>query len=145
VSDRAALERLVGKRAEETAGLLRVLRGREQMTVRLFSSRATGGRPASNPGEERAAGPGARYLRACARREAALQRELAHVRAEVGQMVLDERVARHATGDLIASVYHLVARGSGVRYAATLADGVAARAIVSGPSPCYAFAEELRL
>ena len=167
VSNRAALVDIVSKRAEETASVLSLVEGRTQMTVRVSSPQLLGGgsevettkrravsaRSSEDPpgrdtpraGAVDTPGPGTRYLRARARRETMLQRELDVVHAALGDLVLDERVARYATGPLLASVYHLVAPTDTARYVEALTTRAAGRVSIGGPAPCYAFADGLRL
>jgi hypothetical protein len=170
-ASQAALVRLVEKRAEETARVLNMVKHREQMTVRLFSpgslaetaeaptgalsrSRTTrrsarrDRRPTSDRSTRRTAsarGPGTRYLQERAAREMALRRELVRLRAALGDLVVAEQIVPQASGPLLGSVYHLVARGHAARYTAALAGHVVEGVAVTGPAPCYAFAGGLRL
>lgn len=138
--------RLLAPRAIELAGRLVHVRGREQMTLRLFGSRAPARSPA--PVAEAPAGarlgPGARYLAQRKRlHDSTGVPELDPIRRVVDGLVVDERVQRHATPPLLASVYHLVPRGRGAQYrlrVARAATGLAPlRLTVSGPWPPYAF------
>jgi hypothetical protein len=58
-------------------------------------------------------------------------------------LVADERVQRHATPPLLASVYHLVPRSQRTQYRRRVARAAATlaplRLTVSGPWPPYAF------
>lgn len=126
-------------------GLKRVA-GREQMILRIFSTTET---PA--PTETAAppvGGPGARYLaeRARAQHAAADLRELAPLRAVLDRFVVAERVERHETRPLIASVYHLVTRGMASAYAAAVDEAAKTvpglKVTVSGPWAAYAFAPD---
>jgi hypothetical protein len=140
--------------------------GREQMILRVYvertgsrASRARSGVESADPPTDRAperAGEarepassiGATYLaeRARAQREAADVREIAPLRPVLDRFVSAERVERHDTRPLIASVYHLVARGTGAAYAAAVQDAAkglpGVRVTVSGPWAPYAFAPD---
>ena len=122
--------------------LLRHVRNRAQITIRVAA-------PVADPsvtvsGSRRPAGllvTGSAYLKERAA-EAAQAREIPGfdpVRAAVRRWVKDERVERHAG---VASVYHLIPRGSVAAYRAAL-DRAARKAglnlRVSGPWPPYAF------
>jgi hypothetical protein len=123
--------------------------GREQMILRIYrrsADRASGVPDAASTSPEE--GPGARYLaeRARAYGSAATAEELTPIRPVLDRFVTAERVERHQTPPLVASVYHLIARGSAGAYAAAV-EG-AARDLtdvgisVSGPWAPYAFAPE---
>jgi gas vesicle protein GvpL/GvpF len=116
------------------------------MTVRIFGPRRAraprGTAPA--PADSRHAGPGARYLAARRRLHAAATApELDPIRPLLSDLVADERVHRHGTPPLLASVYHLVPREEGARYRERLARGARElepfRLTVTGPWPPYAF------
>lgn len=145
VDDEIALADLLAPRSEELGEALELVAGREQMTLRLY-----GERPLADADPPRSAaadgGPGTRYLTERLRQERRFDAtpEVAALRRALAALVVDERVERHDTPPLLASLYHLVARGTGPRYLAALA---AARADLgdlvarpSGPWPPYAFA-----
>jgi Gas vesicle synthesis protein GvpL/GvpF len=145
VEDEVALADLLAPRGAELGEALELVAGREQMTLRLYGERPLTDteppRPAAADG-----GPGTRYLTERLRQERRLDAtpEVAALRRALGALVVDERVERHDTPPLLASLYHLVERGTGPRYLAALA---AARADLgdlaarpSGPWPPYAFA-----
>jgi hypothetical protein len=138
VPDEAAAARLLGPRAIELAGRLAHVRDHEQMTVRVFGEVAPRA-PRRLRGPRR--GPGARYL--AARRRIHGVPELDPIRPLLDGLVADERVQRHATPPLLASVYHLIPRGRRAQYRARLARAAAGlaplRLTVSGPWPPYAF------
>ena len=121
---------------------LRDVRGRVQMTGRIFQSSAPNAGRATSIAS---AGSGAEYLRA---RAAAATREkevdgFASVRAAVRRWIRDERVEKQGP---IASVYHLVPRGQAEQYRRTLehaAREAGLRLTVSGPWPPYAFSTSL--
>ncbi|MBX3471553.1 MAG: GvpL/GvpF family gas vesicle protein [Planctomycetes bacterium] len=146
-ADEAALAERIGPRVDALRRALDLVRGREQMTLRLFGPlEATGALPAADDPGDTGLGPGARYL---ARRRAALGvPEAAGLLEALGARVRATRVERPAAGagELLASVYHLVDRGAADGYRAqveALAPGLAPRRVrVSGPWPAYAFAGE---
>jgi len=170
VDDARALGDALSVWAEALAGALDLVAGREQMTLRIYGSppeREVGeadadaatapvdttvepGRPGAPAAPADAStGPGARYLaaRLRAHRRARAPSVLAPVRSALAPLVHAERVEVHATPPLVASVYHLIARGRAAEYRAAL-DGALpalapARAAVSGPWPPYAFAPGL--
>jgi len=80
-------------------------------------------------------------LRTLAAREAP---ELEPLRPWLEPLVRAERVTRHDTPPLIASVYHLIDRGAGAAYLAAVERVAlaAARVVATGPWPPYAFAPE---
>jgi hypothetical protein len=146
VPDEDTVARLLMPRAIELAGRLVHVRGREQMTLRLFDSRGPARRPA--PVVEAPAGarigPGTRYLAERKRlHHAAGVPELDPIRPLLDGLVADERVQRHATPPLLASVYHLVPRGRRAQYRTRVARAATRLAplhlTVSGPWPPYAF------
>lgn len=124
--------------------------GREQMILRVYASSGKGieAPPGHAPPLERADAPGMSYLaeRARAHRAAREVRELAPLRPVLDRFVSAERVERHAPPPLLASVYHLVARGAGDAYAKAVAEAASrlrdVRVTVSGPWAAYAFAPE---
>ena len=120
--------------------------GREQMILRVYrtapeSENASEDVPVSG-------GPGARYLarRARAQRDSGEAGELAPIRSVLDRFVTAERVERHQNPPLVASVYHLLARGSAPAYTAAVERAARAlpdvRVTVSGPWAPYAFAPE---
>jgi hypothetical protein len=139
VPDERAAARLLTPRTVELAGRLARVRGHEQMTVRVFGPPSPGLPPPRTPSTR--SGPGTRYL--AARRRAHRVPELDSIRPLLDGLVTDERVQRHATPPLLASVYHLVPRGRRAQYRARLARAATRlaplRLAVSGPWPPYAF------
>jgi hypothetical protein len=143
VPDEAAAARLLTPRAGELAGRLLLVRGQEQMTLRLFGP---GGRRSTAPRAIGAAaasrlGPGARYL--AARKRALELPQLEALRPLVRDLVTEERIQRHATPPLLASVYHLLPRGRRAQYRRRIAQAAVRvaplRLRVTGPWPPYAF------
>jgi hypothetical protein len=121
---RAQLEQMLPALRESLA----LVRGREQMTLRLFGERAA----VTSEG-----GPGTQYL--AARR--GLLPDLAPLRRALGELPRAERIQSHSSGALLASVYHLVDRGASSEYARAVEECGLTLAI-SGPWPAYAFAPE---
>jgi hypothetical protein len=164
VTDEAELGRLLAAHREPLAQGLELVAGREQMTVRLFARRASaaaregplaaeGPAPGARPRDGRApdlfaaAGPGARYLERRRRERQGPPPEGQPLRLRLARWVAAERVARHDSPPLLASLYHLIPRGRSQEYLAALEDaarGLALRVRASGPWPPYAFAPDLR-
>ena len=144
--DRVLCERL-GRAAGDLREALARVRGREQMILRVFAD-GTGAARAPEIDASVAAAPGTRYLaeRARAQRAATEVGELEPLRPILARFVTAERVERHHTPPLVASVYHLVARGASADYTTAVEDaarGLAGlRVSVSGPWAAYAFAPE---
>jgi hypothetical protein len=144
--ERAICERLDASADELRTALARVA-GREQMILRIYSERARTA-PEGTSVEATSGGPGARYLaeRARAHHATTAVTELEALRPALARFVVAERVERHATPPLVASVYHLVRRGDAVPYAAAIEEAthtlVDVRVRVSGPWAPYAFAPD---
>ena len=141
-------ERTLCERLERAGASLRdalaSVTGREQMILRVYLSTSGGASAAPPRHPPPLESPGTAYLAARAR--AAEMPELAPLRAALERFVAAERVERNATPPLVASVYHLVARGSAEAYARAVADAApdlrGVRVTVSGPWAPYAFAPE---
>jgi hypothetical protein len=136
---------LAGSRSALGPALDRVTE-REQMMVRLYARAATAAVRAEPAARAEPRGPGARYLVARSRDAGweGLPAELCALRTRLGSIAADERLERHASPPLLATIYHLVPRGAAPGYraaaeaeAATLGE---VRIAVSGPWPAYAFA-----
>lgn len=111
---------------------LRAVRHRAQMTVRVVTSH-------SDPPATIERSSGTSYLRSRQRERAVPA--FTPVRAAVRRWVREERVEKHHG---VASIYHLVPRGSVERYRSALeraAQDAGVRIIASGPFPPYAFAD----
>lgn len=140
-ADRSDLARLVGPLGPALRRALAEVKGRAQMTVRIFGARgrrALAARPL--PG----AGPGARYLAA---RDPARIREMpdvARLRAALAGIVRAERIERSQSPPLVASLYHLVDRGQIAAYRRAFRSAAChlanVRVTQSGPWAAYAFA-----
>jgi hypothetical protein len=140
----SSLADMLRARARELSEALALVAGREQMTLRVL-----GDTPATEEVADVAAddaGPGARYLaaRRAEWRRAREAPELAPLRPGLAQLVRAERVTRHDTPPLLASVYHLIDRGAAAAYRAVVerAEAGTVRVVATGPWPPYAFAPE---
>ena len=135
--DDEALLRLVEGRQAELLEALQLVRGREQMTLRVH------GPSSPSPVPPPAGGPGARYLEE--RRRARKLPELDPLRGALEALVRAERIERHSEPGLLASVYHLIDRGAAAEYQriAGHAHLEGLRVRVSGPWPAWSFAPEL--
>jgi hypothetical protein len=150
VNDETALRDAVKPRERELTEALCLVRGREQMTVRVYGTEAV--TPAADEPAAAAPAAGARpgtdYLvsRQRDRRRAREVPELDPVRPALATIVREERAQRHRTPPLLASVYHLIERGQAATYQETLTRAAASlggvRVTASGPWPPYAFAPE---
>jgi gas vesicle protein GvpL/GvpF len=151
IHEASALVDWLATAADGLRDALRLVAGREQMTLHVFELEepvveAAGEAPDEDDAET-APGPGTRYLtqRRRQRREAAVP-ELAPLRARLGGLIAAERIERRTTPPFRASVYHLVERGRSAAYRDAvesnrdLVRGVRLR--VSGPWAPYAFAPE---
>jgi hypothetical protein len=108
---------------------LELVRGREQMTLRVY------GEP-----REPQRSSGTAYLESL-RRARALP-ELDALRSALADLVRAERTEVHG-GSLVASVYHLVDRGRAPEYLRILSGvSVPVRIAPSGPWPAWSFAPE---
>jgi hypothetical protein len=148
VQDAPALMEWLAATAEGLGEALRLVTGREQMTLHVFQEAPLAGEVEAN--DERtgdpALGPGARYLaeRRRHQRQKERVRELEPLRPRLEALVAAERVELRATPPLRASVYHLIERGRSAEYRDAieghldLVAGVRLR--VSGPWAPYAFA-----
>ncbi len=148
IPDEHVLVQLVESREAELRQALELVEGREQMTLRVYGEASPVPElPVEIEAEEGGVlGPGARYLarKMGARAREQLVTELESVRPQLAPLVRAERIQRHSTPPLIASVYHLIERGQSTRYLEVL-NGNAhgdppVRIIASGPWPPYAFA-----
>lgn len=148
VDDESEIARHLESAEEALESALDLVKGREQMTVRIYQRDENREQESNTPAEpERSdVGPGARYLHA--RRRASAQEvraaALAALLPALETLVSAERIETHETAPLIASIHHLVERGRGAAYTAAV-DMTAAtldrvRVVVGGPWPAYAFA-----
>jgi Gas vesicle synthesis protein GvpL/GvpF len=145
VADARTLERLIASRAPALRRALAHVKGREQMTLRLFG---TGEPVAPRAAARRSAqgGPGTRYLAARHRPWRRAAPMVARLRVGLEGLIRDERVEPSEAPPLLASVYHLVDRGQtrayrrAVKEIACRLDDI--RVVSSGPWAPYAFAPE---
>jgi hypothetical protein len=148
VQDAPTLADWLNGAAPVLADALRLVAGREQMTLHVYDDvpRAAAVEAEAETGGPTGLGPGARYLAERRRhwREQERVPELAPLRPRLDALVAAERVERRGTPPLRASVYHLIARGRSADYrdaveaSRDLVTGVRLR--VSGPWAPYAFA-----
>ena len=164
-ADEQALRQTLDELAPRLDRALTRVRGREQMTIRLFHDGSPPRRRAPARPMRRALcramrardaatmtrlGPGTRYMRRRAAEGRQLPAAVEELRAALADAIDDERVERGQHGSpVIGSIHHLIPRGSADRYRARLEEAAASsrfaasgiRLRVSGPSPAYAFAE----
>lgn len=139
VRDLYELALIVGARQDALVRRLKAVRHRVQMTVRVPHADVV--RPTGNVRPTGKQGGGADYLRS---RSAALTTDIPQfepLRAAVRRWVREERVEHRGS---IATVYHLVPRGSVDAYRRALekkAHGTGARLMITGPWPPYAFSD----
>jgi hypothetical protein len=142
----SSLADLLTARARELREALALVAGREQMTLRVLGDAPTPVDPAPDDADPGTRGPGTRYLaaRRAEWRRAREAPELAGLRPALAPLVRAERVTRHDTPPLLASVYHLIDRGGAGAYRAAVERAALApvRVAATGPWPPYAFAPE---
>ena len=116
-------------REDELLEALALVRGREQMTLRVYGN---------EPPLDR--GSGTRYLESL--RSARALPELDPLRAALAPLIRAERTEAKG-GPVRASVYHLIDRGSAPDYLRAMAGiPLAVRVLPSGPWPAWSFAPE---
>ena len=146
LADDEALSRLVAVRTVELTDALRLVAGREQMTLRVYGEPVAGASAIVD--EPSPSTPGTAYLseRLRAERHARAVPEIAWLRPVLATFIIAERVERHHTRPLLASVHHLIPRGRASTYLAVLERAAVStrpvRVIPSGPWPPYAFAPD---
>jgi hypothetical protein len=142
----SSLTELLRARARELRDALILVAGREQMTLRVLGDAPAPSDAAADAGHGPELGSGARYLagRRAAWRRAREVPELASLRPALQPLVRAERVTRHDAPPLLASVYHLVDRGSAAAYRDVVerSPQTPVQLAVGGPWPPYAFAPE---
>lgn len=143
VPDRATLAELFAPQAAALRRALAQVAGREQMTLRLFSSGSPGGVKAATP---LPSGPGTRYLTSRSGATLRALPDLARLRRTLAGLVRAERIEPSQTPPLLGSVYHLVDRGQRRAYQHALRSVTCQLAdlhvVPSGPWMPYAFAPE---
>lgn len=139
VADEEALRRRLAPQAAALRRAMAEVRGRAQMTLRVYGPRA---RPRRL--RETGEGPGARHLHRVAQRlGGSPPPQIAILRRALEGLVRAERIEPHPRAPLLASVYHLIDRGRERSYLAAVRRAAPALAPVrvapSGPWPPYAF------
>jgi Gas vesicle synthesis protein GvpL/GvpF len=126
----AAVESIdLSHRAAELLEALETVRGREQMTLRVY------GQP--KPPDR---GSGTAYLESL--RRARSVPEIDPLRAALGSLIRAERVEPHGES-LVASVFHLIDRGRAEDYLRKVSEiPLDVRVSASGPWPSWSFAPE---
>jgi hypothetical protein len=128
----AALRTSLEQRGDELRQALELVRGREQMTLRVLGERAVAA-PAS----------GTQYLEQ--RLKLVRLPELDPLREALKPFVRAEKLEPHDQPGLLASVYHLIDRGSSADYTRALeaVELFELRVKPSGPWPAWSFAPEV--
>lgn len=151
VVDEAALRQWVESVRPILERGLEVVAGREQMVVRIYGDLepmvCDEDETVRDEDETVPRNLGTRYLRqrlpAMSR---ALTRTIEGVRERLGALLLGERVERHRTPPLLATLRHLVPRNAGEAYRVALAGNIpgleGGKIEISGPWPPYAFTPE---
>jgi hypothetical protein len=126
----AAVEKVdLESREAELLEALNLVRGREQMTLRVYGE-----------AKEPQRSSGTAYLESLRRTRAVPEIDL--LRSALAHLVRAERTEVHG-GSLVASVYHLVDRGRAPEYLRIVAGiRLAVRVAPSGPWPAWSFAPE---
>jgi Gas vesicle synthesis protein GvpL/GvpF len=147
VQDAASLAAWLASAAAGLAEALRLVAGREQMTLHVYRDEPqVAGAAGDAPADDVGLGPGARYLAERHRRWRQRERvpELEPLRPRLDALVTAERIELRATPPLRASVYHLIERGRSAEYREAVEANrelvAGARVRVSGPWAPYAFA-----
>lgn len=144
VASVAALEEHPTLQAAVIGPALAAARGREQMTVRVATSRPVAAelQAAAAPPDRHAAGAGRQYLEARAAASAP-PAEIRELLAAVAALVRAERIERGRVPGMLATVYHLIDRGRGDDYRAAMDARrgflPALSLSITGPAPAYAF------
>jgi hypothetical protein len=152
VEDEIVLAELLRRREPELQRALGLVKGREQMTLRIYEGTLSDGASecaGDEPGHQQRAvmegGPGTRYLIGKKRREESLMRRLEGLRLGLETFVRAESMQHHNKPPLFASVYHLIDRGQSAEYLSALdllmqyRDDY--RISATGPWPPYAFGQ----
>lgn len=139
--DPAELGRVVAARARTLVSALDAVKGREQMTVRIF-----GRAPAVSQASVARRRTGTAYLRG--RREASRARPPVVRRIQrIVKPIVSGEVVEAGTGPLQASMHHLIPRGQARRYRTLVetapTDEASQRMTVTGPWPPFAFTPDL--
>jgi hypothetical protein len=141
-ADAAALDSLVAPMVAPLTESLSLVKGREQMTLRLFGESRP---PPLKLQLPEGAGPGSRYLaqRMAMEKQKHDVPELEPLLSRLEPLIRSQRAHRHDSEGLIATIYHLIDRGQSDAYLAALAEVVLPFKLdARGPFPPYAFAPE---
>jgi hypothetical protein len=141
--DEAALRTAIEQHAAAISTGLDLVRGRQQMTVRVF-----GPPDDRRPPDDRSTGTA--FLHSLRDRARYVPAEVAAIRGQLGSLAAAERVET-GEGGLRVTVFHLVTRGDVETYrrrASVLQSEISVsmsplRVVVSGPWPAFAFAPDL--
>ena len=140
VMDTEDLRTRISDAADPLRRALEHVRGRAQMTVRIF------GVPLPVMAEARPPATGTEYLRQRRDRARATPPEAACVVRHVASFVIDERIEA-GDGPLRATIFHLIALGDVDRYRAAAeasrTEATPLQVTITGPWPAFAFAPEL--
>lgn len=145
-ANEAQVAAMVAERRDALSDALELVAGREQMTLRVFG-RAQERKTPSLP-RARTGGAGTRYLtaRRAADRQARAVPEIAWLRPALSRFVKAERVERHRTPPLVATVHHLIARGEAPAYLTAIERATRrdrpVRVVATGPWPPWGFTDE---
>jgi gas vesicle protein GvpL/GvpF len=147
VEDERALWKLLASRSSALRRRLERVRGRVQMTVRIFGAATASTAARQDDGRRPDDRPGTTYLKRASADEVRARAlpQFDPVRVALRGIVHEERVAPHASPPLVASVFHLIDRSRAAAYrrrAEAAAAGASFRATISGPFPPYAFGPE---
>jgi hypothetical protein len=141
VPNYGALKSLIEARGALLHEQLGVVRNRDQMTLRIFGAKDA--RAAKVTADEIELGAGTRYL--AERRALVVPPELTPFLDALKTVIADSRIESGRHEGVVASVYHLIDRGSDSVYRAAVEKAgpllPSAKIRVSGPSPTYAFTE----
>ena len=139
LAPRVELEARVGAAHALIRRALDRVRGRVQMSVRMYSTSAPESRRAT-------ASSGTAYLRALAERDRKVRRQAARIARAVSRLVVEQHIEQEK-GRVHAAMYHLIDAEDVDLYRealAKLAPSLAPdRIVVTGPWPVFAFAPDL--
>jgi hypothetical protein len=143
-ADDAQVIAMLAERRDALADALDLVAGREQMTLRVFGTAKPA--RAARPRARAVTGTGYLAARRAAERAARAVPEIAWLRPALSRFVKAERVERHRTPPLVATVHHLVQRGQSRAYLAAVGRASrrepSVRVVAAGPWPPWAFADE---
>ena len=140
--DESELMFILSSRRASLVRALAMVRGRVQMTIRVFPDGSVDDRTLAKSEEGQTGAPSGRDYLAGKARAARAVAGFEPVRNAAARWVRDERVERRGG---VSSVYHLIPRSSAGAYRRAVQASAAAaglRLTVSGPFPPYAFAAD---